>query len=128
MPQHDAVCSRVPNAYTATEAFMVAVAWSVGLNHPDGAGDPRPAETAVSVRDLVQVLLVVVLGVVKRAGLACGASVCGDRAELELVEQRLVRGLRRLVGLALLIGRPVNGRPVLGTDVVALPVALRRVV
>src|SRR4051794_18182464 len=66
-----------------------------GLHDTDRAGDARAAETAVAVRDLVQVLLVVVLGVVELAGLARGARVRGDLAELELVEQGLVGRARR---------------------------------
>src|SRR4051812_30234053 len=99
-----------------------------GLDDTDRAADAGAAEAAVAVRDLVQVLLVVVLGVVERAGLARRACVRSDLAELELVEQRLVRGAGRLVRLLLLLGGPVHGRAVLGADVVALAVALGRVV
>src|SRR4051794_3374334 len=92
-------------------------ALGAGLDDTDRAADAGAAQPAVAVRHLVQVLLVVVLGVVERSGLAGGPRIRRDLSEAELVEQGLVRGARRLVGLLLLVGRPVHRRAVLGADV-----------
>src|SRR5690606_8463791 len=91
-------------------------------------GDARGRVAAVAVRVLVEVLLVVVLGVVERAGLGGGSHLGRDRVVALGLEHRAVA----LGGLAdrplLLRRRPVHGRPVLRADVVALAEALRRVV
>src|SRR5690349_15812713 len=88
-------------------------------------GHTRPAEPAVPVGVLGQVLLVVILGVIERPGrgdLGRDLAVAG-------VGQRLVVGVaRRPGGSRLLVGEGVDSRPVLRADVVALAHPLRRVV
>src|SRR4051794_22187064 len=89
------------------------------------AGDAGGVHRAVAVRDLVQVLLVVVLGVVElaeRDDLGADLAVAG-RAQ-PLLEQ-VAAGLR---GRLLLRALGVDRRAVLGADVVALAHALGRVV
>src|SRR5207247_1405173 len=89
---------------------------------PDGAGDAGAAESAVAHRVLREVLLVVRLGVVERAGrrdlgrdlaVACGR------------ELLLERGASRLGDRALLVALRVDRRAVLRADVVPLPHPLR---
>src|SRR5215218_286532 len=92
---------------------------------PDRAGDAGAAQAAVAVRVLVEVLLVVGLGVVERAG---GRDLGRDLAEPGRGQRRLVALARRLDRRLLLLRAVVDGRAVLGADVVALPHALRRVV
>src|SRR5262245_23989760 len=91
----------------------------------DRAGDARAADTAVALRVLGQVLLVIVLGEVERRG---GGDLGRDLAEA-LGRQRLLIGLQRgdrLGGLR--VARDIEARAVLGADVVALAHALGRVV
>src|SRR5690349_10268897 len=89
------------------------------------AGDAGASEPAVPVRVLGQVLLVVVLGVVERAG---GCDLGRDLAvagALQALGEGLLRGLdRRALGVVGVVGRGA----VLGADVVALAHALGRVV
>src|SRR5690349_24487672 len=84
--------------------------------HADRAGDAGAAEAAVAVRHLVEVLLVVVLGVVERAGLG---DLGRDLAEALGRQLLLVGGAGGLGQLALLVGLPVDRRAVLGAGVVA---------
>src|SRR3990172_13214964 len=91
----------------------------------DGAGDARPSVPAVAVRDLGQILLVIVLGEVE---FGRGQDLGRDGAEACRPEPRLVVGLRSLGGRALRLGERVDARPVLRADVIALAQALRRVV
>src|SRR5258708_14588837 len=91
----------------------------------DAAGDAGAGETAVAVRHLVQVLLVVVLGVVEGAG---GLDLGRDRLVSRGAE-RLVVGLpRHLRRCFLAIAGEVDAGAVLSADVVALAHPLGRVV
>ena len=92
---------------------------------PTGQETPVPPMPAVAVRVLRQVLLVVRLGVVERAG---GGDLGRDLAEAGRGQRRLVAVARRLDRGALLVRAVVDGRAVLRADVVALAHALRRVV
>src|SRR3954470_19643890 len=98
-----------------------------GLRRPktDRAAHAGPAQAAVAVGDLRQVLLVVVLGVVE---LAKGRDLGRDLAVAGLAQALGERGLRALRGLALGLGAVEDGRAVLGAHVVALAHALGRVV
>src|SRR3954451_8450733 len=91
----------------------------------DRAAHAGPAQAAVAVGDLRQVLLVVVLGVVE---LAKGRDLGRDLAVAGLAQALGERGLRALRGLALGLGAVEDGRAVLGAHVVALAHALGRVV
>src|SRR3954451_1560148 len=91
----------------------------------DRAAHAGPAQAAVAVGDLRQVLLVVVLGVVE---LAKGRDLGRDLAVAGLAQALGERGLRRLRGRALGLGAVEDGRAVLGAHVVALAHALGRVV
>src|SRR5215207_1178136 len=91
----------------------------------DRAGHAGPAQTAVSVGDLVQVLLVVGLGVVERAS---GRDLRGDRTVTGTPKRLLVGVAGLLSGLALLVVGVVDRRAVLRAYVVALAHPLRRVV
>jgi hypothetical protein len=89
--------------------------WSVGAGDPDGAADAGAPEAAVAVGDLVEVLLVVVLGV--EEGAAVG-DLGGDLSVAGL-------GQVGLELLAALLGQlevgaleAVDAGPVLGADVV----------
>src|SRR4051794_217683 len=73
----------------------------------DGAAHARAAEAAVAHRVLVQVLLVVVLGVVERAG---RGDLAGDRAAPARRERLVVRLARPLDGIALRLARVVDRR------------------
>src|SRR4051812_19201031 len=98
---------------------------SVGRRDADRAGHTRPADAAVAVRDLVQVLLVVVLGEVERSR---REHLGGDLVEAALGQPRAERLAGAGRRLELRVGRRVDRRPVLRADVVALPEALGRVV
>ena len=76
----------------------------------------------------MQVLLVVLLGVVELARLGGRPGLRRDLAVARARQGRRERRARPLEGLALLLRRPVHGRPVLRPEVVPLPEALRRVV
>src|SRR6478735_1279495 len=90
-----------------------------------GELDAGVAVAAVAERVLREVLLVVVLGVVVRRGLADLGGDVTEPAPAELVPV----DLRQLAGGLLLLGRgEVDRRAVLRADVVALAEALRRVV
>src|SRR5215204_7717295 len=84
---------------------------------PDRARHARPAQPAVAVRHLGEVLLVVVLGVVE---VARGRDLRRDLAVARAREALAEDGGRRLRRLALLLVEPVDRRAVLGADVVAL--------
>src|ERR1700719_2419637 len=88
-------------------------------------GNSTPANAAVPIRILRQILLVIVLCVEE---LRRVANLGGDRAAPCCREARLVCALRRLRGIALLRVRGVDRRAVLSADVVSLPHALRRIV
>src|SRR5205823_9397079 len=79
------------------------------LAEPHRAGDAGAAQAAVAVRVLRQVLLVVVLGVVERAG---RRDLGADRAVARVREDGLVRLARRLGGRTLLLALPVDRRAV----------------
>src|ERR671916_1476322 len=95
------------------------------LLKPNRAAHAGPAQTAVSVGDLVEVLLVVALGVVERAG---GRDLRGDRVEAGILKRLLVGVAGLLGGPTLLVVSVVNRRAVLRADVVALAHSLRWVV
>src|SRR5215211_271867 len=92
---------------------------------PDRARDAGAAQAAVAVRVLGQVLLVVGLGVVERAG---GGDLGRDHAVTGRAQRRLVAVPRRLDRGALLVRAVVDGGAVLRADVIALAHALGRVV
>ncbi len=96
-----------------------------GDAEPDRAGDAGAREAAVAAGVLLEVLLVVLLGRVERAGLG---DLGRDLPAMALGERRLVGVARRDHDVALLGRRPVDRRAVLGADVVALPHALGGVV
>src|SRR5215207_8198513 len=95
------------------------------LLKPNRAAHAGPAQTAVSVGDLVEVLLVVALGVVERAG---GRDLRGDRVEASTLKRLLVGVAGLLGGPALLVVGVVDRRAVLRAYVVALAHPLRWVV
>src|SRR5512133_1597651 len=78
---------------------------------PDRAAHAGPAQAAVAVGDLRQVLLVVVLGVVE---LVEGRDLGRDLAVAGLAQALGERGLRALRGLALGLGAVEDRRAVLG--------------
>src|ERR1700689_549040 len=91
----------------------------------DLTGNPGAAETAIAVRVLRQVLLVIVLGEIERRRVLY---VCGDGGQA-LRGQRLgVACARGFGGGALLRREHIDAGPVLRTDIVALTHALGRVV
>src|SRR5690606_40731110 len=85
-------------------------------------GDLADPVVAVPPGVLVQVALVVVLGVVEGSGLGGGSDLGGDLAVPGLGQGALVAVRGVLGGGQLLVGGGVDGRAVLGADVVALPV------
>src|SRR6185503_20184149 len=96
----------------------------LGRADADRAGDAGAAQAAVPVGVLGQVLLVVVLGVVERAG---GRDLGGDLAVAggaQALGEELLGGLD---GLALGVVGVVGRGAVLAADIVALPHALGRV-
>src|SRR5680860_1459450 len=97
----------------------------LGGDGRDAAGDAGASEAAVAARNLVQVLLVVVLGVVEGPGrLDLGRDRIAARGP-----QRLVVGLPcDLRGRRLGVTRRVDAGAVLAADVVALGHPLGRVV
>src|SRR4051794_5815364 len=101
-----------------------ASAMPLGLQ-ADRARDARATQAAVPVGHLGEVLLVVVLGVVELAELR---DLGRDRAEAGLAQPLAEHRLRSLHGGRLLGRRRVDRRAVLGTGVVALAHALRRIV
>src|SRR5262249_21116772 len=94
-------------------------------SYTNRTGDTGTPQTAVAVRVLREVLLVVRLRVVERAGLG---DLGRDLAVARAGELRLERLARRLRGGALRVRGRVDRRAVLRADVVALAHALRRVV
>src|SRR5215210_6465599 len=95
------------------------------LAKPDRTAHAGPAEAAVSVWDLVEVLLVVALSVVERAG---GRDLRGNRIIAGTPQGLLVGVAALLGGPALLVVGVVDRRAVLRAFVVALAHPLRRVV
>src|SRR5215217_5031767 len=95
------------------------------LAKPDRTAHAGPAETAISVRNLVEVLLVVALGVVERAG---GRDLRGNRIIAGTPQGLLVSVAGLLGGPALLVVGVVDRRAVLRAYVVALAHSLCRVV
>src|SRR6185436_11873006 len=87
--------------------------------------DAGAAESAVAVRVLREVLLVVVL---REVELRRGQDLGGDGAVARLRERALVLVARALRGGALLLAEIVDAGSILRPDVVPLPHALRRVV
>src|SRR5438270_7141343 len=85
------------------------------------ARDAGATESAVAARVLGQVLLVVVLGVVERPGVG---DLGRDLAQAALVQRRPVALARAARGFGLRGRCRVDGRAVLGPDVVALAHAL----
>src|SRR5579872_5093828 len=80
----------------------------------DRAGDAGAAQPAIAERVLGQILLVIVLGKIKRRRLA---DLGGDRAVAGAGEPRLVALARRLGGLLLLGRVGIDRRAVLGSDI-----------
>src|SRR5215217_5441476 len=98
---------------------------AVGIHaESDRAAHAGTAQTAVSVGDLVQVLLVVGLGVVERAS---GRKLRGNRIVTGIPKRLLVGVAGLLSGPALLVIGVVDRRAVLRAYVVALTHPLRRV-
>src|SRR5215207_10422893 len=95
------------------------------LAEPDRTAHAGPAETAISVRNLVEVLLMVALGIVERAG---GRDLRGNRIIAGTPQGLLVGVAGLLGGPALLVVRAVDRRAVLRAFVVALAHPLCRVV
>src|SRR5262249_46202196 len=93
--------------------------------HTHGAGDAGPAESAIAVRVLRQILLVVGLRVVERPRLG---DLRRDLAVTGARELRLEELTRCLGRRPLRVPRRVDRRAVLRADVVALAHALRRMV
>src|SRR5581483_715114 len=89
------------------------------------AGDPGPLEAAVAAGDLVEVLLVVLLGVVEGPR---GRDLGRHRPEPPLAQGRVVGRAGPLRLLALRVAGREDRRAVLGADVVALAHALGRIV
>src|SRR5215207_7178424 len=104
------------------EGQLVAVGTDAEANR---AAHARPAQTAVSIGDLVEVLLMVGLGIIERAS---GRELCGDRTVTGMPKRLLVGFAGLLGGLALLVVGVVDRRAVLRSLVVALSHPLRRVV
>src|SRR5665811_852508 len=86
------------------------------------------AVVAVAPGVLVEVLLVVALGVAEGAGVLGGPHLCGDGTETVALQHGLEGLPRRTCRCFLIGGRPVDRAPVLRAAIVALAVALRRVV
>src|SRR6266540_1420805 len=95
------------------------------LRDAHGAGEASPAEAAVAVRVLAEVLLVVVLGVEELGGLA---DLGGDLASAGAAQDVLVRVARGPGALALQLAVRVDRAAVLRADVVALAHALGGIV
>src|SRR5829696_2149818 len=104
------------------EGQLVAVGTHAGSDRAAHAG---PTQTAVSIGDLVQVLLVVGLGIVERAS---GCDLRGDRTVTGTPKRLLVGVAGLLSGPALLVVGVVDRRAVLRAYVVALAHPLRWVV
>src|SRR5919199_260414 len=95
--------------------------------HPetDRAAHAGPAQATVTIGNLVEVLLVVALGVVERAG---GRDLRGDRAVTGMPPRLLIRVAGLFGGPTLLVIGVVDRRAVLRAYVVALAHPLRWVV
>ena len=91
----------------------------------DGAADAGSADAAVTGRVLREILLVVVLRIVKRR--RCD-DLGGDTTVTRAAQSLFVSSHRGNRGLALRVVEVVDAGPVLGADVVALPVRRGRVV
>ena len=91
----------------------------------DRAGDAGAGEPAIAARVLGEVLLVIVLGKIKRRRVG---DLGRDRAVAGAVEPRLKGLARRFGGVALRRREGVDRRTVLGSDIVPLAHALGRVV
>src|SRR3984957_13188031 len=96
-------------------------------SHPraDRAADAGAAEAAIAMGILRQILLVIILGEIKRRRLA---DFGGDRAHPFGRERLGVGGLGRFRGGVLLRRERIDAGAVLGADVAALAHALGRVV
>src|SRR5690606_31427525 len=92
---------------------------------PARARDPGAPDPAVAVGVLGQILLVIVLGVIKRRRLA---ELGGDVPVAGRVQGRLIGLPGRARGLGLLGRVGVDRRAILSADVVALPHALGGIV
>src|SRR4029077_10767499 len=86
---------------------------------------PGAAEAAIAVRIFGQILLVIILGEIKRRRID---DLGGDRPHPFGAERLLVGLLRRFGGRALLRRERIDAGAVLGADVVALAHALGRIV
>src|SRR3954453_2068609 len=91
----------------------------------DRAADARATQTAVTIRILRQVLLVIVLGEIE---IGRRQDLGGDQTVTRLRQRLLELLLRMLRRLALLFVEEVDPRSILRADVVPLPHALRRIV
>src|SRR5215207_3641509 len=103
------------------EGQLVAVSTDAEANR---AAHARPAQTAVSIGDLVEVLLMVGLGIIERAS---GRELRGNRTVTGTPKRLLVGVAGLLSGPTLLVACVVDCRAVLRADVVALTHPLRRV-
>src|SRR5262245_2658506 len=93
--------------------------------HTDWTAHPRAAEPAVSIRVLVQILLMVVLGVVERRRIG---DLCGDTTVAGLSQFVLECRACRLGGRSLRGRIAIDRRPILRAGVVTLPHPLRGIV
>src|SRR5262245_47227174 len=92
---------------------------------PDRTANAGPTQAAIAHRVLRQILLVIVLGEVKRRRIE---DFRGDRTEAPRLELALIVRFRGLGGFALCGGERVDARAVLRAYVIALAHALGRVV
>src|SRR5690606_5061941 len=113
--------ARAPRGCSKATLGLVA---SAGFQS-DRATDARATETAIAVRVLPQVLLVVLLGVVEWRRFR---EFCRDLAVPRRAQHLLVATAGGLGELSLRVTVPVDRRTILGPDVVPLSHALRRIV
>src|ERR1700676_2038006 len=104
---------------------MISLAASGANAGADRARHAGAAEPAIAGRILGQILLMIVLGEIERAG---GRDLGGDGAEALGRQCFLIGSLRSVRGFALRVAECVDRRTILGADVIALTHALRRVV
>mgnify|MGYP003389104183 CR=1 FL=1 len=94
------------------QSVPVENARSGGGGGQNGAGDAGALHVAIAVRVLGQILLVVVLGEVERAGFRGASKLGRDRAKLLTRERRLIDLARVRSGALLGRSRRVDGRAI----------------
>jgi hypothetical protein len=98
----------------------------VGLRQLRRQANANAADTAVAVRVFVQILLMIVLGIIKRRG---RGDFGGHMAGVMGIGHRLLESRQAVArGGVLLRGQRIEGRAVLGAVIVALAHALGRIV